>query len=213
MRSNVGSEPATTRKATNAAIITTLLAIGAAAAIENRRRAYSTAVAIVAARVEQDLRQEPPQEERLELALIGRDRVVLDARGQHARDQRGGDDTDDGQRAEPRERDAEQSGRQPVGLTVVAAVEELHERRHEHGRQRAGGHELEQHVRHRVGRLERVAEVCRAEHRGDDEDAHQTEPPRERGDRTHARRGPLPGHARAHRTAAGMIWSAPRPYP
>ena len=112
----------------------------------------------------------------------------------------------------PDERHAEQSGRQPVGLRVVAAVEELHERRHEHGRQRARGHELEQHVRHRVGGLERVAEVCRAEHRGDDEDAHETEPPRQRGDRTHARAAArFQDTRRAHRTAAGMIWSAPPP--
>ena len=113
----------------------------------------------------------------------------------------------------PAERDAEKSGRQAVGFPIVAAVEELHERRHEHGRQRARGDEFEHHVRHRVRGLEHVAEIRRAEHRGDDEDADQADPASERGDRPHARRGPLPGHARAHRTAAGMFWSAPRPYP
>ena len=43
---NVGSGPATIRKTISAATITTVLPIGAAAVIENRRRAYSSAVAI-----------------------------------------------------------------------------------------------------------------------------------------------------------------------
>ena len=77
---------------------------------------------------------------------------------------------------EPRERDAEKSRRQAVGFPIVAAIEELHERRHEHGRQRARRDEFEHHVRHRVGGLERVPEIRRAEHRGDHEDPDQADP-------------------------------------
>ena len=68
---------------------------------------------------------------------------------------------------------------------LVVAVEVDHERRDEHRLQRAGGDQLEQQVRHRVGRLVGVAEVGGAQHGGHDD--HQDEPgqPGHRGQHRH----------------------------
>ena len=77
--SKLGFGPATTRNATKHATITTVLPIGAAAVIANRRRAYSTAGRDRAERVEQHLRQEEPQQERRECRCSAATCVVLGA--------------------------------------------------------------------------------------------------------------------------------------
>ena len=103
---------------------------------------------------------------------------------------------------------------------LVVAVEQVDEGRHEHGRQRAGRQQLEQHVRHRVGRLEGVAEERRAEHGGDHQHPHEPERPRGEGDRPHPCRCPtgrrrpgcgspvLRGHQRRRQQRLGVVAEA-----
>ncbi len=112
--------------------------------------------------VEHDLGDEEPEEERGEALLLRRDLRGRRAGGEDARDLRGERQRDHGDDAEPDERDPEDPGGQALGLLLVAGLEVVHERRDEHGRERAGGEELEQHVRDRGRGLEGVAEVGRA---------------------------------------------------
>ena len=101
-------------------------------------------------------------------ASIGR---VVDAGGEQARQPRADDDADDRHHAEHDPRDRQQPAGQLLGAPSLAAPEVVDEGRHEHGRQRARGEQLEEHVRDAVRRLEGVAEVGRAEHRRDDHHA------------------------------------------
>ena len=141
-------------------------------------------------RVQHDLRDEEVEQEGREAALLFRDVRVLDARGEQARDERRRRHPDRGDDGERDHRDAQQPPGQLLGAALVAPVEKADERRDEHGGQRTRGEELEQHVRDRVRRRVGVAEVGRAEDRGDDEDAGEPERPRHRRGDPHAGRGP-----------------------
>ena len=150
------------------------------------------------------------------MALLGPDLRVRRAAREQPREQRREDDTEHGDHAEHGEGVAQQPVGQTIGLGVVAGIDERDERRDEHGRQRTGREQLEQHVRDRVGRLERVAEVGRAQHRRDHEHAHEPGQARYSSDAPHADRGPgdrlmLRGLEARHHGWGGSGADAPAP--
>ena len=137
--------------------------------------------------VEHDLRDEEPQQERGQLPLLAGDRRVGDRDGQQVGQPGGSQHADHAHGAQDHQCDAEQLACQVLGARLVPTVQVSDEGRHQHCGQCPRRQQLEQQVRHRVGALERVAQVGGAEHGGDDQDpatTHHT---------GHGRRGAHPG--------------------
>jgi hypothetical protein len=162
--------------------------------------------------VEDDLGDEEAQQEGDQLALLV-GHVVRHAEGecmgQPGRGQHAGHA--DGTHA--KDGDAQDPTGDVLGVPVAAALQQGDEGGDQDGRQGAGGQELEQHVRQRVGRLEGVAQVAGAQHRRQHEHPPEADRPGDRGHGPHPGRGP--GCASAHVASAGGGRSrlAPGPTP
>ena len=100
---------------------------------------------------------------------------------------RRGNDADDRHRAEDDQRDPQHAAGEALRLPLLGTIEQVDERGHEDGRERARGEQLEQHVRHVVRGGEGVAEVGRAENRRDRENAGEADHARGPGGRPHTR--------------------------
>ena len=131
--------------------------------------------------VEDDLGKEEHQQERHQVALLGR-HVAGDAERQEAGEQRCGEHADERQRPQEHHGDAEHPAGHLLRLALLAAFEQLDERGDEHGRERARSDQLEDDVGDRVRRLEGVPEVGGAQDRGDDEDPGKPHQARQRRD-------------------------------
>ncbi len=157
--------------------------------------------------VEHHLGHEEPEEVGHELALVGCDRR-RHPEGQEPGEQRCGQHTGECDHAETGQRHAEHPTGHLLGTALVPRVEQAHEGRHQHGGQRAGGQELEQHVREEVGRLEGVAEVGRRRARPRRRARAGTPPP---GTRPRWRPCPQPHGRRA--SPASRLWARRRQQP
>jgi hypothetical protein len=153
-------------------------------------------------RVEQDLRDEEAQEEGRERHLLGLDVGVRGAARQEPGDGRGEDDADDRDDRHDGQGQAQHARGQPLGLGVVVVPEQVDEGGHQHGREGAGGDELEEDVRDRARGLVGVAEVGGTQDGGDHPDLDEPHPAGgERGD-AHPRRCPRRSFAGHHQRAS-----------
>ena len=168
-RSRPGSGPATTRKTSRQATITTVLPMGAAAGHGEHPPGVQHGDGHRAHGVQHELRHEEPQQEGGQLLRLRRPRRVVRRRWSGARPARGASEDADHARRRPSTSRAqpEHPAGQPLGLAWSPRSSSSTNVGHEHGRQRAGGQQLEEHRREGVGRLEGVAQVrsCRARRR------------------------------------------------
>ncbi len=142
--------------------------------------------------VEHDLGQEEPQEQGAELALGVADGLVV-ARRERPHDPGRGDGGQRRHGGQQRGQAPQHGAGDTLRLGPTVAVEHLDQRRHEDGLERAGGDQLEEQVRHRVGGLVGVAQGTPAEHGRHHQHPGEARDPRdEREDADGGRRSPQP---------------------
>ena len=125
--------------------------------------------------VQHDLWDEEPQQECRQVLLSRSDSRIRDRRGQQIGQPGSRRHADDGDRAQHDDRHAEEFAGEVFGTLAITGVEVSDEGRYEHRRQRSGGEQFEQDVRHTVRALEGVAQVRGAEDGGDRKDPQRAE--------------------------------------
>ena len=129
-------------------------------------------------RIQDELRQEEAQQRRGQITALGQVGCRARPRArQQVGDRRSEDDTENRECPQADQRHAEKTTGPVLGLGHRTLVEQPGEGRHEDRGQRAGRQQLEDHRGQRVGPLEGVTQIGRAENGRHDEDPSPTEHP------------------------------------